>query len=319
MSTAVAWMERHQVALFLAAIAAGLCLGWVIPSSHRLEAAIEPSIAVLLFATFLAVPFRRIGTAIRDVRFLLTLGALNFLIVPVVVFGLSRFVAADEAVLIGVLLVLLAPCIDYVIAFSGLAGGAAERLLAAAPLLMLAQMALLPIYLLLFIGPSAADMIDIAPFARAFLILIVAPLTAAVLVQLLSPRSALARSIEAVMQALMVPLMMVALAIVIASQIRGVGERIGALLGVIPLYAAFVVIMVALGRAVGQRAGLDVPAIRALTFSGVTRNSLVVLPLALSLPASLSLAPLVVVTQTLVELVAMVVLVRAIPRLIPMP
>ena len=45
--------------------------------------------------------------------------------------------------------------------------------------------------------------------------------------------------------------------------------------------------------------------------------SLLVLPLALALPAAFDLAPLAVVTQTLVELVAMVVLVRLVPRLVP--
>lgn len=34
-------------------------------------------------------------------------------------------------------MVLLTPCIDYVIVFSGLAGGSSDRLLAAAPVLML--------------------------------------------------------------------------------------------------------------------------------------------------------------------------------------
>jgi ACR3 family arsenite efflux pump ArsB len=57
----------------------------------------------------------------------------------------------------------------------------------------------------------------------------------------------------------------------------------------------------------------------ALVFSGATRNSLVVLPLALALPASLSLAPVVVVTQTLVELVGMVIYVRLVPALVPQP
>ena len=41
--------------------------------------------------------------------------------------------------------------------------------------------------------------------------------------------------------------------------------------------------------------------------------------LALALPGSLSLVPLVVVTQTVVELVGMVVLIRLIPRLLPEP
>ena len=53
-----------------------------------------------------------------------------------------------------------------------------------------------------------------------------------------------------------------------------------------------------------------------MIFSGATRNSLVVLPLALALPAPLSLVPLVVVTQTMVELLGMVIYVKAIPRLV---
>ena len=75
--------------------------------------------------------------------------------------------------------------------------------------------------------------------------------------------------------------------------------------------------MVAVGMLVGRVAGLDVPGRRAVVFSGATRNSLVVLPLVLALPAAFDLAPLVVVTQTLVELVAMVVFVRLVPRVAP--
>ena len=49
--------------------------------------------------------------------------------------------------------------------------------------------------------------------------------------------------------------------------------------------------------------------------SGTTRNSLVVLPLVLALPAGYDIASLVVVTQTLTELVILVLLVRVLPRL----
>lgn len=319
MPTSAGWMERHQIALYVAAIGGGVALGWITPGSDQIDVAIEPSIALLLFATFLAVPFRAMRAAASHGHFLAALASLNFIVVPAVVFGLSRFVANNDAVLIGVLLVLLAPCVDYVIAFSGLAGGASERLLAATPLLMLAQMALLPLYLWLFIGAEATDLVDVTPFVSAFLVLIVVPLAAAVAVQLLARRFAWARTLEAVMQALMVPLMMITLAVVVASQIRGVGEQIGALVSVVPLYVAFVVIMVPLGIGAARWARLDTKSTRALAFSGVTRNSLVVLPLALALPPALSLASLVVVTQTLVELVAMVILVRLVPRLVPAP
>ena len=116
----------------------------------------------------------------------------------------------------------------------------------------------------------------------------------------------------------MVPLMMATLAVVVGSQIVGVGRELGRLLAVVPLYAAFLLVMVPVGLLAARCARLDVPAARAVVFSGATRNSLVVLPLALALPEPLALAALVVVTQTLVELVGMVAYVGFLPRLLPL-
>ena len=144
----VAWWDRQQVPLYLVAIAAGALFGTAAPdAAPALEHAINPVLALLLFATFLGVPVIEVGRAWGDLRFLAVVLAGNFLAVPIVVYALSRFVSDDRGLLLGVLLVLLTPCIDYVIVFTGLAGGAQTRLLAAAPLLMLAQMLLLPAYL----------------------------------------------------------------------------------------------------------------------------------------------------------------------------
>ena len=89
------------------------------------------------------------------------------------------------------LLVLLAPCIDYVIAFTGLAGGARAELLAATPLLLGGQLLLLPLFLRFFLG--ADDVLSVEPFVEAFLLLIVLPLGAAFLIQRLMPRHRWAR------------------------------------------------------------------------------------------------------------------------------
>ncbi|QCU77963.1 arsenic resistance protein [Citricoccus sp. SGAir0253] len=316
----IGWLERWQIPLYLAALGVGAVFGLAAPSTApALELAINPVLMVLLYATFLGVPLTRLGRALRDGRFLTGLLVLNFIVVPVVVYALSRFVADDQALLLGVLLVLLTPCIDYVIVFSGLAGAAHDRLLAAAPLLMLAQMLLLPAYLGLFMGPGLFQVLDVAPFLEAFLLLIVAPLTLAAITQYVATRSAAARKVMEVMEALMVPLMMTTLAVVVASQIAAVRADLSSLLRVIPLYVAFLVVMVPLGVLAGRVFGQDAPATRAVVFSGATRNSLVVLPLALALPESLALAAVVVVTQTLVELVGMVTYVRLIPRLVPHP
>ncbi|OOB92431.1 arsenic resistance protein [Rathayibacter sp. VKM Ac-2630] len=315
--TLIEALERHQVALYLSAIAVALGAGLLLPAAARLDAAITPVLALLLFATFLGVPFASVLRAFRDGRFLAAVLVLDFVVVPAVVFVLTRPLAGDPALLIGVLLVLLTPCVDYVIVFSGLAGGASARLLAAAPLLMLAQILLLPLHLLLFLGPGGGEAVATGPFAEAFAVLIVLPLAAAAGLQLLAARTAIGRRIEGVVLASMAPLMAATLVVVVASQAGAVGRALPQLGLLVVLYAAFALVMTLIGAGAGRVARLDVPARRALLFSGVTRNSLVVLPLALALPAPLDLAPVVVVTQTLVELIAMVVLVRLVPRLIP--
>ena len=56
---------------------------------------------------------------------------------------------------------------------AAVAGGAHERLLAVAPLLMVLQMLLLPVYLFVFVGSDLADIIEAGPFVEALVVLIV--------------------------------------------------------------------------------------------------------------------------------------------------
>ncbi|MFP3713501.1 arsenic resistance protein [Puerhibacterium sp. TATVAM-FAB25] len=314
MSRLVGWWDDRQVPLYLAAIGGGALAGLGAPQvAPTLQHAVTPVLALLLLATFLGVPLVEVGRASRDVRFLVTVLAANFVAVPVLVLGLSRFVADDPGLLLGVLLVLLTPCIDYVVVFTGLAGGSRARLLAAAPLLMVAQLLLLPVYLWLFAGAEVVTVVEAGPFLAAFGLLVVLPLAAAAAVQALARRHRAGRAVVDGAAAAMVPLMVATLAVVVGSQVAAVGARVADLARAVPVYVAFAVLAAVVGALAGRAARLDVPARRAVLFSTATRNSLVVLPLALALPDALDLAPLAVVTQTLVELVAMVVLVRVVP------
>lgn len=64
MGAAVAWWERHQVSLHLVAIALGSSVGLLVPAvAELLEVAINPTLGLLLYATFLGVPFTAIGRA----------------------------------------------------------------------------------------------------------------------------------------------------------------------------------------------------------------------------------------------------------------
>lgn len=304
--------------LFVSALGIGAVLGLGMPVSAGIaEALITPVLGLLLYATFLGVPFARIGPALTDWRFLGAALTVNFVVAPAVVWALSRLVAHDRVLLVAVLFVLLTPCVDYVIAFTGLAGGAKDRLLAAAPVLMLGQILLLPVYLWGLLGADFARSIDLGPFIWAFVVLIALPLGAAAVTQVAAARTRAGRRTRSAVLAAMVPLMMLTLAAVVASQIDGVSRELGSLVRVVPVFVLYAVVMIPVGIAAGRVARLNASGTRAVVFSGVTRNSLVVLPLVLALPPEFKLAPLVVVTQTLVELIVMVVCVRLVPRLVP--
>ncbi|ALM40853.1 arsenic resistance protein [Streptomyces sp. FR-008] len=311
-------MEVHQVAVYVGAMVAGALVGWAAPGlAPGLEHAVNPVLGALLFVTFLQVPSAELFRSLRDGRFLAAVLVVNFVVVPLVVAAMFVLLPADQAVRIGVLLVLLCPCIDYVIVFSGLAGGSSRRLLAATPLLLVAQMVLLPGFLYLFMGAELAEVVEVGPFVEAFLVLIVIPLALAWTVQGWAARRPAGRRAADAAGTTMVPLMAATLLTVVASQVPKIGDSLGDVAAVVPFYAAFLVVMAFAGLAVARLFRLGTPAGRAVVFTGATRNSLVVLPLALALPDRFAAAGAVVVTQTLVEVVGMVVYVRLVPRLLP--
>jgi ACR3 family arsenite transporter len=55
------WLEHRQIGLYLAAILAAGVVGLTVPGANHLQAAIEPVLALLLFATFLGVRSPRSG------------------------------------------------------------------------------------------------------------------------------------------------------------------------------------------------------------------------------------------------------------------
>ncbi|MEU7375148.1 bile acid:sodium symporter [Streptomyces albidoflavus] len=311
-------MEVHQVAVYVGAMVAGALVGWAAPGlAPGLEHAVNPVLGALLFVTFLQVPAAELFRSLREGRFLAAVLVVNFVVVPLVVAAMFTLLPAGQAVRIGVLLVLLCPCIDYVIVFSGLAGGSSRRLLAATPLLLVAQMVLLPGFLYLFMGAELAEIVEVGPFVEAFLVLIVIPLALAWTVQGWAARRPAGRRAADAAGTAMVPLMAATLLTVVASQGPKIGGSLGDVAAVVPFYAAFLVVMAFAGLAVARLFRLGAPAGRAVVFTGATRNSLVVLPLALALPDRFAAAGAVVVTQTLVEVVGMVVYVRLVPRLLP--
>lgn len=310
-------LEEQQIALYFAAVAVGVLIALTVPGTGALEAAINPALAIMLFATFLQVPLAELRQALSDLRFLAALLATNFAVIPLVVAILFQFVPNDPLIRLGVLLVLLTPCIDYVVTFAYLGRADARLLLAATPALLIVQMLLLPAYLHLFLGESVTGLVRAGPFVDAFVWIIALPLALAGLVQLGAARIAAVRHAAGLLGVVPVPATALVLFVVVAAVVPRLGEAAGAAVRVAPVYLAFAVVAPLIGWMMARLFRLNAPAGRAVAFSAGTRNSLVVLPLAFAVPDGLPLVPAVVVTQTLIELLSELGYVRFIARLGP--
>ncbi|QXH36576.1 arsenic resistance protein [Pseudomonas muyukensis] len=313
-----AQLEHNQIPLYFIAVLLAAAVGLLAPGvAQPLAALVTPAIAVLMYAMFLQIPFLDLRAGLGNRRFIGALLLANFVLVPVLVWAITRGLVEHPAVLVGALLVLLTPCIDYVVVFTHIGKGDARLTLAATPVLLLVQLALLPLYLALMLGGAAEVEIAVAPFIEAFVLLIMLPLLLAVASSAGARRSARVAKWNDAWAWLPVPAMALVLVAVIGSQIGVLASRLDDLLPVLPVYVGFALLAPLLGLLAARLLKLPTGEARAVTFSAATRNSLVVLPLALALPESVrTLAAAAVITQTLVELVSELVYVRAVPALV---
>lgn len=311
-------LENRQIWIYAGALIFGGIIGMGNDTfGNQLEVLISPFIAVLMYSMFTQIPFFTLKKTFHNSRFLIALLTGNFLIVPLVVWGLLLLFPQTPAVLIGVCLVLLTPCIDYVIVFTQLGKGDEKLMLTATPILLIVQLLLLPMYLWMFVGEGIGEIVHMEPFIEAFLFLILLSLLLAIATQLWAKKQTIGKQLFQLTGWLPVPFMALVLIVVVASQIAKVYRDFEVIGGVIPIYILFFIIMPITARLLVAIFRLDTGAGRALIFSMGTRNSLVVLPLAFSLPDAIAaLAAAVIVTQTIFELIGELIYVKVVPAFI---
>lgn len=311
-------LENNQVWLYVIVLVTAAGFGLIVPDfAGQLNGTISVVIAILMYSMFSQIPFTSLKKSFANRRFILALLTVNYIAVPIVVWLLSKLLPDYPPLLLGVFLVLLTPCIDYVIVFTSLGRGNEKLILMSTPILFITQMLLLPLYLWLFMGEDAAGIVEPGPFFEAFIGLIVIPLGIAIAIQLFARKAPVGNRILDLSAWLPVPFMALTLFVVVASQIGKLTIYMDLIIKVIPIYLAFMIIMPIISRFIAKWFNLDTGSGRALIFSGSTRNSLVVLPLALALPDdSGTLAAAVIVTQTIVELAGELIYIRLVPNLL---
>lgn len=301
-------LETYQALIYVLMIAGGLAIGMLFPGwINLLDGLLWPILALLLYVTFAQVPLVHLRQAIGDVRFVMSAVVGNFLLVPLLTWGLLQWVPADPSLRLGVLLVLLVPCTDWFITFSHLGGGDTKRAIALSPISLLLQLFLLPFYLWLFLGETVAIALAQEGMIVAFVGLIIMPLIAAFLTEKWVEQKVQRRQWLGKLAWFPIPILGVVVFVIAATQVNLLAGSLGILGRLLLVFGAFLVLAGLLAWILAGLFKLPSAQGRVLAFSLGTRNSFVVLPLALALPSTFDLTVVAIVFQSLVELMGMVV------------
>ena len=166
------FFENNQTVFYTAAIFIGIALACFTSISKFSNAALKLVLPILLFVTFLQVPFASVIKSFRNGRFIVGLLIGNFVFIPILVLvlvwlglsflnslldmpPLSKLTSANGPYLyftaFGAML-LCAPCVDYVVSFCRSGKGDIAALTAALPVFLIFQFCFLGF---LFVSPFA--------------------------------------------------------------------------------------------------------------------------------------------------------------------
>ncbi len=177
-------ISKLQPIIIIACALLGVLIGQLEPVASNTARLIEPFLMVMLFGVFLGVDFAGLKRSFSNFRFALTSVAINFVWTPALAMLLAViFLADSNAIQIGFIMLLITPCTDWYIVFTGLARGNIPLSASILPLNLILQIVLMPVYLLIFMGSLVAFDVSGLLLSIAFVLLI--PFAAATLVRLL--------------------------------------------------------------------------------------------------------------------------------------
>lgn len=144
--------------LLITGIAMGSLIGMQFPEvGDALMGAVDHTLLGLVSLLFFSVRFDALRQVARNSRFLCVALVANFVLVPCIGYGIATtFFNQHPLVMLGLVVYFMAPCTDWFLSFTRLAGGNVSVGTALIPINMTIQLLMYPVYLQLFFGSEVA-------------------------------------------------------------------------------------------------------------------------------------------------------------------
>ncbi|MGG5461137.1 arsenic resistance protein [Clostridium sp. B9] len=298
-------VNRFQSFNILFMVLLGVLLGQIAIVNRYSEYLIMPSLMIMLFLVFIQVPLRDIGASFKNLKFTVWSVSINFLWTPILIFILGKLFLGDQPeLLVGFVMLMVTPCTDWYLIFTGIAKGNVALGSSILPLNLILQLALLPLYII-FIGGASID-INILDLGKGVILSLILPLTASIVARwgILKKVGTYEFKEKIIPRACDFQGHFLNLAIVamFASQGRILVENYEVLFILLIPVLLFFIINFFVGRVIGRVINLDYEDGVSLSLTTLARNSPIALAIAVSSFPDKPLISLALIIGPLIEL-----------------
>lgn len=274
---------------------------------------IAPALMGILMLVFLQIPMQGFTKAFRHREIVLASLLINFGWTPLFAWALGwLFLREQLALWIGFLMLMVTPCTDWYLVFTGLAGGNLSLSTALLPINLLLQFTLLPVYILLLAG--AVIPVQWNALLQSVLVVLLALFVAANVLRSILTRwrgeAWLSRQFIPRLQPAQILLIALAIAAMFASEGSAVMQQPGMLLHLLPPLLLFWGGNLFLAVVVGKALHSSYANFTSLSFTTLARNSPIALTVALVAFPDEPLVALALALAPLFELPALAMALR---------
>lgn len=293
---------KMQPVIILCSTLIGLVLGQFTRLGNISSGLIEVFLMLLLYILFLTVDLKHIRKSYKNMTYTITATTINFVITPLIAYGLGRlFFASEIDIRMGLIMLLVTPCTDWYLVFTGLSKGNVALNMSILPLNLILQVVLMPVYLFLFLSSELhLNFVDLV--LNMLLVLLIPFIFALISKKLIENRENIKAMIDKQCDNLQLLFLCIAVIIMFASEGKNLFENPMLLLKMfIPLVLFFALVFI-IGQGIGRFLNFEKQDIIALNFTTLARNSPLSLAIAVTAFPDRPLIALSLIIGPLIEL-----------------